>query len=347
MTTIGQTVTGTLAVTGILNADNLRIDGNTLSSQDANGNIILAPNGVGLVQFGSGVFPTTTSVSDLGKTANVWNDLWIDGNFQDDTNTFVVSEFMKLRNIMFRDAARTLAVQNGDSLFYDSTSGTWLASHPDTEILHSELGGLTTGDSGHTQFAMLTGRAGGQAIQGGTAASESLTLESTSHATKGSIFFSDNLAPVTNANFTVSWQGTDLGDGTHYIRDVYTKGQFFGLRLENYTSGTIPGFSANNVGRLIYTTDTKKVYVDDGTQFRVVGVGKHLEDLVYDGLTSVKNVDVSANIQDARNCIIQFLDNSNNFDRIYCQIEATSATNVRITTGYNLPAASYRLIVME
>lgn len=34
-------------------------------------------------------------------------------------------------------------------------------------------------------YAVLTGRAGGQTIQGGTAASETLTLESTSHATKG------------------------------------------------------------------------------------------------------------------------------------------------------------------
>ncbi|WP_415062166.1 tail fiber domain-containing protein [Bdellovibrio sp.] len=38
-----------------------------------------------------------------------------------------------------------------------------------------------------TQYARLAGRAGGQTLNGGTAASENLTLESTSHATKGSI----------------------------------------------------------------------------------------------------------------------------------------------------------------
>lgn len=40
-----------------------------------------------------------------------------------------------------------------------------------------------------TFFAWLTGRAGGQTLRGGTAASESLTFSSTLNATKGSIFF--------------------------------------------------------------------------------------------------------------------------------------------------------------
>jgi hypothetical protein len=43
------TVTGTATVAGQLNADNLRIDGNTLSSTNANGNITLDPDGNGNV----------------------------------------------------------------------------------------------------------------------------------------------------------------------------------------------------------------------------------------------------------------------------------------------------------
>jgi hypothetical protein len=38
MTTIGQTITGTASVTGQFNADNIRIDGNTISSTDTTGN---------------------------------------------------------------------------------------------------------------------------------------------------------------------------------------------------------------------------------------------------------------------------------------------------------------------
>ena len=40
-----------------------------------------------------------------------------------------------------------------------------------------------------TLFALLAGRAGGQTLIGGTAASENLTLQSTAHATKGKIVF--------------------------------------------------------------------------------------------------------------------------------------------------------------
>ena len=47
------------------------------------------------------------------------------------------------------------------------------------------LTGLT--DDDHTQYGLLAGRAGGQTLTGGTAASEDLTLQSTSHATKGNI----------------------------------------------------------------------------------------------------------------------------------------------------------------
>jgi len=48
---------------------------------------------------------------------------------------------------------------------------------------HGELVGLS--DDDHSQYALLEGRAGGQALKGGTAASDNLTLESTADATKG------------------------------------------------------------------------------------------------------------------------------------------------------------------
>jgi hypothetical protein len=59
MTTIGQTitgnqtVTGTASVTGQFNADNLRIDGNTISSTDTNGDVIITPNGSGQITLSS------------------------------------------------------------------------------------------------------------------------------------------------------------------------------------------------------------------------------------------------------------------------------------------------------
>jgi hypothetical protein len=51
---------------------------------------------------------------------------------------------------------------------------------------HSALTGLTSGDD-HTQYTLLVGRSGGQTIIGGTVSANNLTLQSTSHATKGKI----------------------------------------------------------------------------------------------------------------------------------------------------------------
>lgn len=57
-----------------------------------------------------------------------------------------------------------------------------------TGIAHANLTGLTSGDD-HTQYALLAGRSGGQTLIGGTAASNTLTLQSSSNATKGKILF--------------------------------------------------------------------------------------------------------------------------------------------------------------
>ena len=342
------TATGTVGVTGILNADNLRIDGNTLSATNANGSVIIEPDGIGSVQIGSTAYPVGNSTFDLGKTGNVWNDFWVDGSIQDDNTAFAISDLMSLRNVKYRDSGQVSAVQNGDCLFYDDTSGTWLASAPDSEINHGDLSGLTTSDAGHTQFVLLAGRAGGQSVQGGTAASENLDLESTSNATKGDIRVKDDLIPFTTASYTTFWAGTDLGDVTHVYRDLYTAGEAKGLRVQNFTFAALPATASSNKGRLTFATDQNKVYVDTGSAHVQVGnVNKYVSDLSYNGTDLVKNIDVSSSIDDARNAQKQLFDNTNDFELLNVEIKATSASNIRITTNIALPAGSYRLIVLE
>ena len=76
-------------------------------------------------------------------------------------------------------------------------------------------------------------------------------------------------------------------------------------------------------------------------------MAKFISDLAFNGTDLTKDVDVSSTIIDARNAQIQLLDNVNDFERIYCSLKATSASNVRITTNIALPAGSYRLLVFE
>lgn len=334
---------GTITVTGEAKVDNLSLNGNTLSSTDTNGNIVIDPNGTGLIEAGSGVYAATDDSFDIGKTGNRFAYAWLSGGVKDGTNTFTVGDLMGLRSANYRDSGRTSPAQAGDALFFDGTQ--WLASAPDTEITHSSLSGLTTSDAGHTQFALLAGRAGGQTLKGGTAASESLTLESTDHATKGSILFSSNAKPTTDASFSVTWSGTDIGGASNYWRHVYTKGEFFGLRFENVTSLT--GASANNPGRMVFHTTNKDIYVDVGGSWERIGANRFSSDTSWNGSDTTKTVTVSASIDDARLAIWQLCDNTNDYERIYCSIKAISATQVTITVGTPLASGSYRLIGIE
>lgn len=87
-------------------------------------------------------------------------------------------------------------------------------------------------DDDHTQYALLVGRAGGQILIGGTGAGDDLTLESTSHATKGSIF----------AQAPIEWYPAGITNTT--TADVMCASVEAGVVITlNDTSG---GFSTGN-----------------------------------------------------------------------------------------------------
>lgn len=65
------------------------------------------------------------------------------------------------------------------------------------------LAGLT--DDDHTQYALLAGRSGGQDLNGGTGASEDLTIESTAHATKGTIILGATAVHVLSTGSLALW----------------------------------------------------------------------------------------------------------------------------------------------
>lgn len=82
--------------------------------------------------------------------------------------------------------ARLAVGTDGHVLTLASGVPTWAAAAAGVTD-HGALTGL--GDDDHTQYALLAGRSGGQTLIGGTASGDDLTLQSTSHATKGNIFF--------------------------------------------------------------------------------------------------------------------------------------------------------------
>lgn len=333
---------GDLQVTGTgasITVDNLLLDGNTISA--SSGGITLTPAASSAITVGGSIIPATDNLYNLGQAGNRFLDLYMrwEGVIRTDVGVNIpIDALGTLRFIRYRDIAKTQPATVGDVLFYDGSN--WIASAPDTEINHSSLNGLTTGDSGHTQFVMLAGRLGGQSIIGGTAASENLNLESTSNASKGFIQAKDVLRPFTDAVYTTEWTGTDFGHTTKRWKDVYTVGQFKGFRFEHVDS--LPSASSQTTGKAYYLTSDQNLYLDTGLVVKQVGGSRVVYDTSWNGTDTLKDITVSG--IDAQYAIWQLKDNSNDFECMYVTIKATSATNVRITTNSPLPAGTYRLV---
>lgn len=324
----------TIQLSGDLSVDNLKLDGNTVSTTNTNGDLVLTPNGLGLVST-VGVYPTTDSALDLGKITNVWNKLWLDGSLG-----CGLLEISMATLLSFREAIAN--VNAGDCLFWDGFK--WLPSKPDLEIDHTTIKEITTGDAGHTQFAMLGGRASGQSLRGGVAASENLTLQSTAHATRGSIVANDNLVPGVAT--------VDLGDATHLYRDLYSSGQLRGARLENFTTVGRPAAASGNVGRMIWDTTLSDIIIDAGGSWVNKSVDRWMvqDAATWNGVVTTVTYTVDGTVtpargvvSDARFCTWQLLDNADSYKQIGCEISKTQTT-VTVKVDLPLPAGTYTLL---
>lgn len=92
----GVTISDADVVSGAtqVNVDNIRLDGNTISSTDTDGNITLAPDGTGVVSVtAAAIVPSGDRAESLGSATNSWNTSFADGvTFDDGTN--VIANFV-------------------------------------------------------------------------------------------------------------------------------------------------------------------------------------------------------------------------------------------------------------
>jgi len=166
--------------------------------------------------------------------------------------------FAEMR-VMYRVIIRTKNSYGGTRLarIYDVTdfraSGSSVGSSY-VPVYHGSLDGLANDD--HPQYALLAGRTGGQSLNGGVDASDNLTLDSTSNATKGLInvnsafAFDTSLSAPSHSEGQVYWDSNDhsLALQTDVTNVTLQVGQEIFVRARNNSGVTI------NDGEVVYVT---------------------------------------------------------------------------------------------
>jgi hypothetical protein len=56
---------------------NIRIANNTILTTNTNGNLVLAPNGVGVIQSNQSIIPSIANVRNLGSSSRRWSQLYV------------------------------------------------------------------------------------------------------------------------------------------------------------------------------------------------------------------------------------------------------------------------------
>jgi hypothetical protein len=156
-------------------------------------------------------------------------------------------------------------IPNGAQLLWDPSLNKFKIAKEYEEIRLGELAGLT--EDVLSIYVAKDGRSGGQTVNGGISASQNLTLESTTNATKGSILFASKATPVNDAAYSGGWSGTDLGSSGKRFNDLYMAGEIKGARFENV--GSLPISSGTTIGKPVYYAGS--LYVDTGSLYVKVG----------------------------------------------------------------------------
>lgn len=327
-TTVDVTTTGTLSVTGQIDVDDIILDGSSISTASG---ILTAQT----------IIPDGNGTRNLGSAAARYQNLYLSNGLHDGLKLITTDALMALRNVLFQNASQTTGVNDGDALFWDSTSQTWLASAPDTEIDHGTLLASSLLDDDHTQYMLLAGRAGGQVLRGGVATTEAITLYNNATDQVGFTIQGNAVAAQINPNAT---DLIDIGTSAKRFKDLYLTGQGFGFRAENDAAPT----SSGDAGRLWFNTADEFLYVDNGTVAKKVGNNSYAA--THTNLQLEAGVDVSANIDDARNAIWQVRDEATG-EVLDIPLSTTATTVTSLTggaTGVALPVASgYRLVGVE
>ena len=289
-----------------------------------------------LIEINAPIVPLLDNSTNIGTALKTIGSLFIKNSIQNGSETLTIAELMKYRSGAYRDAGQVTGVSDNDVLRWDSASSKFLGSDITTLFAHGDISGITTDDAGHTQFAMLNGRVGGQVVHGGTLATHTLLLRSRIGATEGLNVKDGAITPANDKLLNV-------GEAALRFNDFYLWGEMIGARVENKVTGDLAAMaSVDKAGRLVFTTNDNKLNVDIGGSFQKIGHNTYSEPKTDVELGSP--IDVSAKISNAIEAIWQLCDSN----ELVLAVEISkTATHVTINTDIDLTAGNYRLIGIQ
>ena len=146
MTTVGQTITGNVAITGQLDIDNISVSGNGIIATNSNGGININPNGTGSVTIGGSnvSVPSTLTASTLYANTQI---LLGDGAkiMAAATNSDIVLETIGTGSVVLEEISITdnkITTHNSNADLQLDTDGTgYLDIRTDTQTTVGSAGG--------------------------------------------------------------------------------------------------------------------------------------------------------------------------------------------------------------
>ncbi|NDD83814.1 hypothetical protein EBZ38_05950 [bacterium] len=259
-----QTAQDTFVSRNITNGTGITVtNGNGVA---ANPSIAISDTGVTAGSYGSASQVASISVNAQGQITSASN-----------TSIAIASTQVTDFNEAAQDAVGAMVSTTASvALSYNDASNQLVAVVVQSGIDHGSISGLL--DDDHSQYALLAGRSGGQSLTGGTAASNNLSLSSTSSATKGKINLGSSVA-VDEAN-------TRLGVGSSSPESLLHL-QENNVKFNVSANSTTTAGAVNAVVTSISTTNNSvelvKIMV---TGFRTNGAN---ESVAYERTLRIKN----------------------------------------------------------